>query len=446
MKTLEINFDGLIGPTHNFSGLATGNLAATKSKFKTSHPKKAALEGLAKIRLLHQLGLRQGFVPPQERPDFITLRQLGFIGNEKAILENVGRGNENLLARVYSSSFMWTANAATVSPSADTKDRKIHITPANLATLPHRALEAPATARVLKEIFFDQKIFQHHPALPTDAVHFDEGAANHLRMCAEYAGPGIEIFVYGKSAVSGVRPRKFVSRQSLEASQVNVKKHKLRQEQVICVQQNPKVIDEGVFHNDVIAMNNQSFLIFHEDAFVGKAGFLKELQAKFSKFTGRSCLIEEISKKRLSVKEAVKTYFFNSQLVSLSNGRMVMLSPQECFESAPARSLIEEIVQKDNPVQKVMAIDLRESMLNGGGPACLRLRVVVNEKELSGIRENYLLNEKKIRQLENWIRKHFREQLSFADLRDEQLLKETRTALDELTELFGLGNIYDFQI
>ncbi len=446
MKTLEINFDGLIGPTHNFAGLATGNLAATKSKSNTSHPKKAALQGLAKMRLLHQLGLRQGFVPPQERPDFITLRQFGFTGTEKAILEKVGQSNENLLARVYSSSFMWTANAATVSPSADTKDRKIHITPANLATLPHRALESPATTRMLKEIFFDQKIFQHHPALPTDGVHFDEGAANHLRMCAEYDGPGIEIFVYGNSAVSGVRPQKFVSRQSLEAAQVNVKKHKLRQEQAIYVQQNPKVIDSGVFHNDVIAMNNQGFLIFHEDAFVGKSGFLKELQAKFLKFTGRSCLIEEIPKKRLSVKEAVKTYFFNSQLVSLPSGRMVMIAPQEYFESSSARSLIEEIVQKDNPVQKVMAVDLKESMLNGGGPACLRLRVVVNEKELTGIRENYLLDEKKIRQLENWVRKHFRDELNLEDLKDAQLLKETRTALDELTELFGLGNIYEFQI
>ena len=75
MQAREYNFDGLIGPTHNFSGLASGNIASAKSRFSISHPKKAALQGLAKIKLLMNLGLPQGIIPPQERPNLTALRQ-----------------------------------------------------------------------------------------------------------------------------------------------------------------------------------------------------------------------------------------------------------------------------------------------------------------------------------------------------------------------------------
>ena len=63
----EINFDGIIGPSHNYAGLSYGNLAATRNAGHVSHPRAAALQGIAKMRA----NLDQGFSCPIRAP--ITL-------------------------------------------------------------------------------------------------------------------------------------------------------------------------------------------------------------------------------------------------------------------------------------------------------------------------------------------------------------------------------------
>jgi len=158
VSAYEYNFDGLIGPTHNYSGLAHGNIASSKHRFAISSPQKAALEGLKKMKLLHGLGVKQGFILPQERPSFRTLYAYGFAGTDRQILEKVSRKNFPLLLACSSASAMWTANAATVSPSADTKDGRVHMTVANLVSKKHRSIEPPETARFLKTIFPSRKM------------------------------------------------------------------------------------------------------------------------------------------------------------------------------------------------------------------------------------------------------------------------------------------------
>ena len=147
---VEANFDGLPGPTHNYSGLARGNLAAERNKSLVANPRRAALQGLAKMKALAARGFVQAVLPPHERPDVAALRALGFAGNDSALLAAAARQAPHLLAACSSAAAMWVANAATVSPSGDTADGRVHLTPANLVAHFHRSLEAATTTRVLR--------------------------------------------------------------------------------------------------------------------------------------------------------------------------------------------------------------------------------------------------------------------------------------------------------
>ena len=86
MKTYEVNFDGLVGNTHNYAGLAIGDKASMQHAFSISHPKEAALQGLGKMKLLMDLGLKQAVLPPQPRPAIPFLKSLGFKGNDPAMI------------------------------------------------------------------------------------------------------------------------------------------------------------------------------------------------------------------------------------------------------------------------------------------------------------------------------------------------------------------------
>ena len=141
----EINFDGLIGPTHNYAGLSQGNLASQKNLHQTSNPQAAALQGLDKMRLIMEQGIPQGFFLPHERPHLPTLRKLGFGGTDEEVINQVAKKNPALLKNIYSASSMWAANAATFSPSIDSYDQNIHITPANLNSMFHRSIAVSYT-------------------------------------------------------------------------------------------------------------------------------------------------------------------------------------------------------------------------------------------------------------------------------------------------------------
>ena len=224
---VEANFDGLVGPTHNYAGLSWGNVASKSNVNAVANPREAALQGLEKMKRLADRGYVQGILPPHERPHIPTLRALGFEGNERQILEAVAKADPAILAAVSSASCMWTANAATVSPSADTADHRVHFTPANLSAKFHRSIEHQVTGRSLKAIFGDESYFAHHPALPSVSHFGDEGAANHTRLCSRYGEPGVELFVYGQVAFneSAPAPSKYPARQTLEASRAIARLH-----------------------------------------------------------------------------------------------------------------------------------------------------------------------------------------------------------------------------
>lgn len=443
MNAIEANFDGLVGPTHNYSGLSFGNIASESHRTQASNPKQAALQGLLKMKALQELGMVQGVLAPQERPDIHTLRQLGFSGSDSSVLFQAAQHAPRILAACSSASSMWTANAATVSPGADTLDGQIHITPANLTSKFHRAIEHETTGRILRATFPNTRYFHHHRPLPGVAQFGDEGAANHTRFCTKYGEPGVELFVFGHYAFESGKPApvKYPARHSYEASQAIARKHRLSDSRVVYAQQNPDVIDRGVFHNDVIAVGNRDLLFCHEQAFLNQSETKEQLNRAMQ---GRLRIIE-VPDERISVGDAVRSYLFNSQLLSLPNGRTLLVIPEECRKIESVWHYLEELTATGVGIDELKIFDLKQSMSNGGGPACLRLRVVLNEEELSAVNPHTLVNDTLYTHLTDWVNKHYRDRLEEPDLADPNLLIESRSALDELTQILNLGSIYPFQ-
>lgn len=444
MKQFEANFDGLVGPTHNYAGLSYGNVASLNNASASSSPKQAAKQGLKKMKALADLGMVQGVLAPQERPDIASLRRLGFSGTDANVLAMAVKQAPAIFQACCSASSMWTANAATVSPSADTSDGKIHFTPANLTNKYHRSLEPQVTGRILQATFANKQHFAHHLHLP-DNEHFgDEGAANHTRLCSDYGKTGLEMFVYGRHAfdTSKPAPKKFPARQTLEASQAVVRLHGLNDDNVVYVQQNPDLIDQGVFHNDVIAVGNQNVLFYHEQAFYQSSQAIAEIKQKF---IGGELHLICVKTDEVSVQDAIKSYLFNTQIISLANGDMAIIAPTNCQENPAVAKYLTNLVAQNTPIKHVYYHDVKESMRNGGGPACLRLRVAMNEQEYAAVNQSTLISEIQFERLNTWVDKHYRDILNVSDLSDPQLLIESRTALDELTQLLNLGSVYPFQ-
>jgi succinylarginine dihydrolase len=442
MSAREVNFDGLPGPTHNYAGLAAGNLASERNKNLTANPRQAALQGLAKMKALGDAGFAQAVLPPHERPDVGALRALGFAGGDPQVLASAARDAPQLLAACSSAAAMWVANAATVSPSCDTADGRVHFTPANLASHFHRALEAPTTTRILRSIFADERRFAVHEALPAAPQLGDEGAANHTLFRAERGALGTELFVYGRAGFdAATAPRRYPARQTREASEAIARRHGLDPARTIFAQQNPDAIDAGVFHNDVIAVGSGSVLFCHERAFAAQDALLGALRERIgSRFVAVVVRDEEISLDR-----AVSTYLFNSQLLERDDASMLLVVPAECLEDEIVSAYLKRLTAGDAPIRSLRAFDLRQSMRNGGGPACLRLRVSLEASERESIRANVWLTDTLHRELVDWVERHYRDRLDPADLGDAVLLDECRRALDELCRLLRLGNVYPFQ-
>lgn len=441
---VEANFDGLVGPTHNYAGLSWGNVASKSNVNAVSNPKEAALQGLAKMKKLADRGYVQAVLPPHERPHMATLRALGFTGSDRQVLDKVAQTDPAILAAVSSASAMWTANAATVSPSADTSDHRVHFTPANLSAKFHRSIEHRVTGRALKAIFTDESYFAHHPALPSVSHFGDEGAANHTRLCAGYGDPGVELFVYGQAAFneSAPAPVKYPARQTLEASRAIARLHGLDDRHAVFAQQNPAAIDAGVFHNDVIAVGNGNCLFYHELAFLDEGGVLSDIRARLA---GTELQPVRVSAAEVPIEDAVASYLFNSQLLNTPDG-MLLAVPGECREVASVSRYLDSLLQQNGPITAVEVFDVKQSMRNGGGPACLRLRVVLSDEERRAINQGVVLTDALYERLTAWVNAHYRDELSQQDLADPMLLDEVRKALDELTGILGLGSIYDFQL
>lgn len=388
MSLVEINFDGIVGPSHNYAGLSLGNLASAKNAGGPSHPRAAALQGIEKMRANVRLGLAQGVFMPHDRPNRAWLSELA---------TTVEDASPSLLACALSASSMWAANAATVTPAPDALDGRCHLTVANLVTMPHRSHEWRSTLRQLETIFAHQAFAVHPPILPPFG---DEGAANHMRLCADHASAGVEIFVYG--VAGGPYP----ARQHIAASQAVARRHGIRE--ALFVQQSTEAIAAGAFHNDVVAVANERVLFAHEQAFENKNAFYATLQARFPEVE-----IVEVPASVVSLEDAISSYLFNAQLVTLPTGGMALILPTEAAEHTAVRTWLDAHIAGNGPIRAAIPVDVRESMANGGGPACLRLRVVADPATVD---QRFMVTETKLDHISDVIRRHWPETIAPEDL------------------------------
>lgn len=441
-NVVEINFDSIVGLTHIYAGLSYGNIASEIHGGAPSNPKEAALQGLEKMWFIaNTLGIPQGVLPPHQRPHLPTLRSLGFSGSVSEILQKAYNYSPKLLFLCCSASSMWAANAATVTPSSDTADGKVHFTAANLVSKLHRAIEAADTAALLQAIFSDKKFFLHHPPLPFGDHFADEGAANHSRLCKSHSEQGLHFFVYGRSALSPLtdKPQRYPARQTLEAQQAIARLHGIANGRAFYLQQSSEAIDLGAFHNDVAAVANEHVLLYHEKAYRNPKMALEELSSLMEQQLETPLHFIEVPEKQIPFTEAVRSYLFNSQLITTPSGQMELVAPIESYESVVVREWLMELEQKkDSPIKKIHFVDVRHSMNNGGGPACLRLRIPLKQKEIAALTGRVLLDEALYLELKNWICRHYRDRLILEDFQDSSLFYEGCTALDELYKILGL--------
>lgn len=441
----EYNFDGLVGQTHNYAGLSFGNVASAHNLNSVANPKQAALQGLAKMRALAARGFAQAVLPPQLRPNFQLLRRVGFSGSDAEVIARTWKEAPVLLASAYSAAPMWTANAATVSPSADTSDGRLHLTVANLNNKMHRSYEHLQCERALRAIFHDEKHFALHGALPLTPAFGDEGAANHTRLCSAYGAQGVEMFVYGRIEFQPdmPAPRHFPARQTLEASQAVARLHGLHDRRTVFAQQHPDTIDQGVFHNDVIAVGNGDVLFYHERAFLDERATMDALARAMADADVKLRAIR-VAASEVAVADAVSSYLFNSQLLSRPSGAMTLVVPQECQENKAVSRYLQRLIASKGPIDELLSFDLRQSMRNGGGPACLRLRIVLTDAQAAAMHQGVVLTETLYAQLVQWVEKHYRDRLAPQDLADPALAVEVRSALEELSVILQLPGLYEF--
>ena len=414
MPLTEINFDGIVGPTHNYAGLSVGNLASAKNAGAVSHPRAAALQGIEKMRANLALGLTQGIFVPHPRPDDAWLASLG---------TDTRHADPHIRAAAMSASAMWAANAATVSPAPDTADGKCHLTPANLMTMPHRAHEWPATLAQLRIAFADPAFALHNPV----AVPFgDEGAANHMRLCASHDSPGIEVFVYG------VRGGAFPARQHIEASKAVARLHGVKD--ALFVAQSEAAIAAGAFHNDVVAVANGPVLFTHEHAFDDKDAFYADLAARLPELE-----ILEVPASIVSLEDAISSYLFNAQLLTLpGEAGMALVLPTEAQANAVVWGWLENHIAGNGPIRRLVPVDVRESMANGGGPACLRLRVVADPATVD---PRFLVDGAKLHRIAAVIAQHWPETIAPDSLGDPTLIGQCRTARNALLTALDLDEL-----
>ena len=414
-KLVEINFDGIVGPSHNYAGLSLGNIASASHKGNASYPRAAALQGIAKMRGNLERGLAQGFLLPLPRPNFGLLRDLA-VGDDT---------NPALVAAAWSASSMWTANAATVSPAPDTGDGRCHLTPANLVTMLHRGQEWRDTQAQLKIAFGDQRHFAVHDAVPSSFG--DEGAANHMRFCDSHDAPGVEVFVYGRPG------GRFPARQHEQASRAVARLHGLEPRRCVFIEQNPAAIEAGAFHNDVVAVANEKVLFTHDQAFADQIDAYEAIRAVFPDLH-----VVEVPESQVSLEEAIRTYLFNAQLVTLPTGEMALVVPSECQESTSVWSWCERMLASNGPIRHVIPVDVRQSMANGGGPACLRLRVVADPATVDA---RFMLDEAKAERREAVIAQMWPETIQPDEIGTEALAAKVIEAREALLAVLSLDEL-----
>ena len=362
----QVFIDCMPGPTNHFGGHAFGNMASMTAKGQHSNPKKAALEWIEKINKLKKIGAYQLILPPHRRPlaHYLKHPQLNEL----------------------SSGFIWMANAGHFIPNSDTSKRYHQFIPANMNATYHRKYEHMFNTYWIKQILKNIP-HQLHGPLSSD----DEGAANTVRLWNKDIG--IHVAVYGHKNTH------FPSRQNEDS--IKELQEKTNILTLFKLQQKSIAIDHGVFHNDVICFGFKNTLFCHEHAFENQNEKLNNLKKIFHQKTNENLTIIEIKESELTLDECISTYLFNSQVIIQKNN-IILLCPSTVKRNNKSLSITNQWQQKGY-FSDVQYIDIKSSLMNGGGPACLRLCMYLNGNEIKKIPKQFWASENKIKELTKFI-------------------------------------------
>ena len=291
--------------------------------------------------------------------------------------------------------------------------------------MPHRSHEWPATLSQLRLAFADRQQFEVHGPIPP--AFGDEGAANHMRLTNAHGEPGAEVFVYGIAGGA------FPARQHLEASKAIARRHRLDPERTIFAQQSDEAIAAGAFHNDVVAVANERVLFAHEKAFADRDSLVAQCDRLVAGFE-----FVEVPESEVPLADAIRSYLFNAQLVTPADGATTLVAPTECRETASVWGWIERHIAGNGPIRRVEIVDVRQSMANGGGPACLRLRVVADPTTID---PRFLVDDEKLDRIADVIRGHWPAEIANDDLQSQALVLDVEAARVALLEQLGLSEL-----
>ncbi|MFB6347810.1 MAG: N-succinylarginine dihydrolase [bacterium] len=439
MGFVQVNFDGLVGPTHHYGGLSYGNIPSMSHRDTRSNPKQAALQGLRKMETVAEYDVHQAVLPPAPRPDLRAAKRLGYSGSPEEVLSTLGRDDPSLLSALSSASSMWAANAAVTAPAPDTESSQTHITPANLVSTFHRSLEATWT-----ESFF-QHLFDHpdvtvHERLPPNSEYRDEGAANHMRFSPGRDEPGLQVFVHG-TETKQEQSTGFPARQSAAASRALARLHRIPDNRKFHVKQNSRVLEAGGFHNDLVAVGHRNVLFYHQQAY-DSSSFAMKLKDRYQELYGDEFYCLDVSSNHLDLDEAIESYLFNSQIVSTDQGKMTLIAAEHVKNYSSARSVLESVVSGNNPIDDVRFVKLRQSMKNGGGPACLRLKTLLPESVLSDLAGSYLLDQTLLEELKRCVKELYPDSLKIEDLENPDFYRSCKQIYHRLGKIFGIEQLY----
>jgi succinylarginine dihydrolase len=288
----------------------------------------------------------------------------------------------------------------------------------------HRSHEWPATLAQLRLAFGNDAFAVDGPVPPAFG---DEGAANHMRLAPSHGEPGLEIFVYGVSGGA------FPARQHLEASKALARRHGLDPERTLFAEQSEEAIAAGAFHNDVVAVANERVLFAHEQAFADRETLIAHCQRAVPGFE-----LVEVPASEVPLADAVSSYLFNAQLVTPPDGETTLIVPEEARETSSVWGWLERHLAGNGPIRRVEVVDVRQSMANGGGPACLRLRVVADSATID---PRFLVDEARLDLIAKVIAREWPEEIDRRELRDADLISDIEDARAALLEALDLNEL-----
>jgi succinylarginine dihydrolase len=248
-----------------------------------------------------------------------------------------------------------------------------------------------------------------------------------MRLTARHGEAGLELFVYGVSGGA------FPARQHLQASKAIARLHGLDPERTLFVEQSEEAIAAGAFHNDVVAVANENVLFAHELAFADRNAVLAFCEKRLPGFE-----LVEVPSADVPIGDAIASYLFNAQLVSPPDGEMTLVVPTEARETPTVWAWLEKHVSGNGPIRRVEVVDVRQSMANGGGPACLRLRVVADPETVD---PRFMVDDAKLDRLSEVVRRNWPVEIDTVDLQKPALVKDVEAARKALLEELDLTQL-----